>query len=194
MCESQGVVVRVQGVLGWSLVGALATSAATWLWLPVDTQARAAELQGVTEPQDIAAPTWPAFAESSGTLKLEARLAQGVMLAGQSAETHLLIEVSASDTAQVSSAPLNMALVVDRSGSMKGPRLAQAIEAGRRLIAKLRDGDRVSVVSYAVSAEVVLPLTLVNSESRERAVRALGQITTSGDLHLLWPGQGAQAA
>lgn len=158
-------------------MGALATSAATWLWLPVDTQARAAEQPGVA----VASPTLPAFAEVNGALKLEARLARGVMLSGQSAETQLLIEVSAPEDSKGSSAPLNVALVVDRSGSMKGSRLAQAIEAGRGLIAQLRDGDRVSIVSYAVTADVVLPLTLVDSESRGRASRALGEIKTSGD-------------
>lgn len=178
MCEFKGADVRVQGVLGWSLVGALSTSAATWLWLPVDTQARGAEPPGVVARL---APTSPAFAVAHGALKLEARLAQAVMLAGQSTETQLLIEVSAPESSQATSAPLNVALVVDRSGSMKGARLAQALEAGRRLIAKLRDGDRVSVVSYAVTADVVLPLTLVDRESRERALRALDQITTSGD-------------
>ena len=53
--------------------------------------------------------------------------------------------------------PLNLALVVDRSTSMRGERLTQVIAAVDLLLDKLAAEDMLSLVSFSDRAEVVLP-------------------------------------
>jgi Ca-activated chloride channel homolog len=53
--------------------------------------------------------------------------------------------------------PLNLALVIDRSTSMKGERLARVKSAANLVIEKLASGDIISVITYSDRAEVVVP-------------------------------------
>lgn len=53
--------------------------------------------------------------------------------------------------------PLNLSLVLDRSGSMHGPRLEAAREAAALLVRRLWPDDVVSVVAYESEVEVVSP-------------------------------------
>src|SRR5215475_3525413 len=53
--------------------------------------------------------------------------------------------------------PVNLVLVIDRSSSMRGPRLAQAVLAVRRVIERLDERDRLGVVTFDAAARVLLP-------------------------------------
>ncbi|MEH1832215.1 MAG: VWA domain-containing protein [Nostoc sp.] len=53
--------------------------------------------------------------------------------------------------------PLNLCLILDRSGSMHGQPIKTVIQAVERLIDRLKVGDRISVVAFSGSAEVILP-------------------------------------
>ncbi|MCA9645616.1 MAG: VWA domain-containing protein [Polyangiaceae bacterium] len=169
---------RFAGLVGWSLVGAAATSVCTWLWAPVDATASAAEQAAQSDA--FVAP--PEVVELKGPLQVQARFGQRVLPAGQSSSTQLLIEVSPEDRPGVdTSLPLDVALVIDRSGSMKGKRITQALSAARRLVSELRDGDRLTVIAYDVSAEQILAPTRIDVDGRRRAETALASIQTHGD-------------
>ena len=58
--------------------------------------------------------------------------------------------------------PISLLLVLDRSGSMEGPKLEMAIEAARRAAAALSKGDRVGVVTFADDATLDVPPTTVS--------------------------------
>jgi Ca-activated chloride channel homolog len=138
-----------------------------------------------TDPggSDPIAPEFTGASFTAGkTLMVEGRLGHARMLASQDNETMLLVDVTADRNAlTTTSAPLNLAIVVDRSGSMKGKRLANALDAARGMVTRLRDGDVVSVISYNTNAEVVVPPTSVDSFSRQRVASSLSNITASGD-------------
>lgn len=169
---------RLAGLAGWSLVGAAATSVCTWLWAPVSATATARD--GAAHTDAFVPP--PEFVEIKGPLQVQARLGQRVLPAGQSSTTQLLVEVSPEDRAgDETSLPLDVALVIDRSGSMKGQRLSQALLAARRLVSELRDGDRLSVVAYDVTAEQLLAPTRIDTDGRRRAEAALSRIQPRGD-------------
>src|ERR1700677_4098266 len=70
--------------------------------------------------------------------------------------------------AQGSRAPVNLALVIDRSGSMKGTRIRNAISAAQSAVDRLNDGDVVSVVTFDTQTQVVVPVTTVGPGARER--------------------------
>src|SRR5690606_34554582 len=69
--------------------------------------------------------------------------------------------------------PLNLAIVIDRSGSMKGQRERNALDAAAGMIRRLRDGDSVSILAYSDAARTVVPVTTVSSATRERIIRDL---------------------
>ncbi len=81
--------------------------------------------------------------------------------------THVLVRLVApaqpvtenSESAQ--RAPLDLALVIDRSGSMSGDPLKAALESSVRIIQGLRSDDRIAVVAFDDHVQVVQPLVAV---------------------------------
>ena len=82
--------------------------------------------------------------------------------------------------------PLNLALVIDRSGSMDGTPLSQARKAARFLARELSPADRLAIVVFDHEAEVLVPSMPVNDP--ELFVHAINSIETRGatDLQLGW--------
>lgn len=67
--------------------------------------------------------------------------------------------------------PLNIALVLDRSGSMSGEKLAYCKKAAQFVIDNLDASDRVSIVIYESGVRVLLPATQVaNKEQIKRMI------------------------
>ncbi len=110
------------------------------------------------------------------TLMMEGRLGHAKMLADSRGETFLYVDVRSEQAAldqfgdRTSFEPLNLAIVIDHSGSMKGQRERNALDAAAGMIRRLRDGDTVSVIAYSDEARVVVPVTTVASASRERII------------------------
>ncbi len=94
---------------------------------------------------------------TDAALGLDLRLGNS-RLPAEGGEAWLQIGLQARSTAQETVAPLNLALVIDCSGSMadadKMPYLKQAL---RLFLQSLKPDDRVAVVAYATTARVVLP-------------------------------------
>jgi Ca-activated chloride channel family protein len=96
-------------------------------------------------------------------------------------EEFVLLEVRGADTTGKLATPVNLALVIDRSGSMKGTRLRNAIGAATGAVNRLRDGDVVSVVTFDTRTEVVVAPTTVGPGTRERIASDIGRIALGGD-------------
>jgi Ca-activated chloride channel family protein len=105
------------------------------------------------------------------------RLAQGTQ-----GETFMLLEIrSDQDGRGAGAAPSNLAIVLDRSGSMKGTRLQNAIRAAVKAVDSLADGDVVSVVAFDTAVSVVVPATVIDAGARDRIRAAITAITLGGD-------------
>lgn len=76
--------------------------------------------------------------------------------------------------------PLNLALVVDTSGSMEGEPIDQARDACARLVDLLSDGDALSIVTFGSRANVILPSTRITKDTRASAKVALRSIKAEG--------------
>ncbi len=114
------------------------------------------------------------------TVKVDARLGHASIARGGDGETYLFASVTGAD-AQQSAPPLNLAIVVDRSGSMKGERIARAIDAGVGIVERMRDGDTLSVVDFDTTAEVVVPPTQLSPRNRSSVEVGIRGIRIGGD-------------
>jgi Ca-activated chloride channel family protein len=71
-------------------------------------------------------------------------------------------------------APINMAIVLDRSGSMAGDKMNKAKEASMMVLDRLEPADLVSVIAYDDTAEVLVPAThVVDKDSIRRRIDAI---------------------
>jgi Ca-activated chloride channel family protein len=109
------------------------------------------------------------------TIDLNVNLGTPVMEAGKNQKTFLKVGLRGFDLHQESDrAPVNMAIVLDRSGSMAGEKLARAREAAIKAIGLLRSDDIVSVITYDSVVNVVVPATRVSDkQSIYRSIRRI---------------------
>ena len=89
-----------------------------------------------------------------------ARLGEPVMLAGQKNKVYLKVGLTGFALEKPSARPaVNVAIVLDKSGSMSGQKLMRAKEAARMAVDRLSPDDIVSVISYDSTVKVVVPAT-----------------------------------
>ena len=122
------------------------------------------------------------------TLLVDARLGHASLpKTSSSGETYLFAQVTAADTqaaggaTTTTAAPMNLAVVIDRSGSMKGDRIANAMNAAVVALERMRDGDTMSVVSFDTAAQLVVPPTRISPSNRASVEAAIRSIRLGGD-------------
>lgn len=80
--------------------------------------------------------------------------------------------------------PVNLGLVLDRSGSMTGEKIRLAKEAAVSAIRRLEPRDRVAVVFYDDRIDVVAASTAASGEAVQAAVRAIRDVDARGSTDL----------
>src|SRR4051812_21935239 len=114
-------------------------------------------------------PTQLAHFSAGSTLMLDGRLGHPRLARSANGETFMMLEVRGAEGLKAkTAAPVNLSLVIDRSGSMKGSRIRNAISAATAAVDRLGDGDVVSVVTFDTQVQVVVAPTTIGSGTRER--------------------------
>ena len=92
---------------------------------------------------------------------------------------HVLVRLQSEIQEGFKRTPLNLALVIDRSGSMQGAKLAEAKRCVVDLVKRMDTEDHVGLVQYDDQVDTIVPLSPVEQindviESLVRAIRPNG--------------------
>jgi Ca-activated chloride channel family protein len=97
---------------------------------------------------------------------------------GGSQLAYVLVEMKPTEMMAQVRMPLNFALVLDHSGSMKGAKLSNVKEAVKMVIDRLEPSDYVSVVIFDDTSQVIIPSMPCNDKPGMKA--AIDQIRDAG--------------
>ena len=89
----------------------------------------------------------PVKTVSNGSLSMTGRLSHPFISLGHQ-DVFATVDLRAVEVPGAARSAVNLALVIDRSGSMSGFKLNQAKQAARQLISQLSPGDRLAIVHY----------------------------------------------
>lgn len=78
-------------------------------------------------------------------------------------QRQLAISISAIAETVDRNVPLNLCLILDHSGSMKGRPLETVKQAAQRLVERLSPGDRISIVVFDHKAKVLVPNQVIDN-------------------------------
>ncbi|MFN8095557.1 MAG: VWA domain-containing protein [Vicinamibacteria bacterium] len=106
--------------------------------------------------------------------------------AGARSRRFLRVEIEAPRVARAGGGrlPVNLAFVVDRSGSMEGEKIERARDAAIQGIRALSPEDRFAVVAYDHEVEVVVLSAPATDEAKAEAERRVRQIEARGSTNL----------
>ena len=99
-------------------------------------------------------------------------------------ETYLVVHVVAPRPANPTRVPIDLALVLDRSGSMAGDELALAKAGVRTALDLLRPEDRANLVAYDHEVELLAPLAHLDPYARRSLETQLARLEARGSTDL----------
>ena len=122
-------------------------------------------------------------AQAASQVDLDVSLAKPMLLAGVKQTTHLKVGLTGFELEnQKERPPVNVAIVLDKSGSMQGEKIAQAREAAVAAIERLSNRDIVSVVAYDSTVKVVVPATRLTDKAE--VIQRIREIEANGSTAL----------
>lgn len=173
---------KLKNVALLSLSGMLLSSASVYALAPSQGQAVAEQGSQISLTSSTSPGALTSSFEAGATLRVDGRIGHPRLLQGASGETFILLEVGSGEGPKAPrAAPSHLALVIDRSGSMRGERLKSAISGAMAAVDQLGDGDAVSVVAFDARPSLVVPSTVIGPESRERVKATIRTITVGGE-------------
>lgn len=117
--------------------------------------------------------------------RITARTDRILIPAGQSCQRYLYLILTAPIAPGNAERPsLNLSLILDRSGSMSGSKLAFVKQAAGHALRLLNKRDRASVVIYDDAIQVLAASQSMSPVNRERMIQAIQGVRTGGMTNL----------
>jgi Ca-activated chloride channel family protein len=119
------------------------------------------------------------------TTTLRARSDRRYVRSAHRSERFVLVELDAPPAPREAQRdPVNLAFVLDRSGSMSGQKLALAKQAVETAVDRLLPSDRFAIVCYDDRIDVVVESTAASREAKTNAIERLRRIDARGSTDL----------
>lgn len=99
-------------------------------------------------------------------IQVQSELAQPIILENGEEKNYLRISLIGEKNEPTRRVPINLAIVIDRSGSMSGERIKKAKEAAILAVNMLNEDDTLSIIAYDTNAEVILSSTKVKNKQK----------------------------
>ena len=119
-----------------------------------------------------------------GVVTLEGALANSYVPAGEASQVVARVRIATTPLNRGTRPPINLALVIDTSGSMEGEPIEDAREASLALLDLLAEGDRLSVVAFHSTTEVLLPSTELDDDNLDDLRERIARMQASGTTDL----------
>jgi Ca-activated chloride channel family protein len=124
--------------------------------------------------------TSPVFSKQ---IQLDVDLATPVIKAEQKQKAFIKVSLTGYEQLSVEQRiPANIALVLDKSGSMSGEKMAYAKQAATLAVERLNSEDILSIITYDTGVEVVVPATKLTNKAQ--VIKAIQQIQPNGSTAL----------
>ncbi|WNG53695.1 VWA domain-containing protein [Archangium gephyra] len=124
----------------------------------------------------------PPATAKDGPVTLQGKLSGAYLMTGPS-EAYAVLTVRADKPREEKRVPVSLALVIDRSGSMRGQKLTDAKLAARLLVQRLGAEDRLALVHYGSDVSV-FPSQQVTDEARQQMLDFVDTIEDSGATNI----------
>jgi Ca-activated chloride channel homolog len=123
-------------------------------------------------------------ADAGMEMTLDGALANRFVKADQIGSLTARLRIASHTPVAKHAAPVNVALVIDTSGSMEGRPIEDARAAGDAMIDTLSDGDHLAVVAFSSRVEVLLPSTELDGGNRRKAHAGMAAMKAEGTTDL----------
>lgn len=142
---------------------------------------------GVSESSVSSPPGQKAANGKDRVVSIHTELTQNKVLKGSNGDVSVALTLSAENVEPLiknSVQPVDMVVVLDRSGSMNGQKINDAKSAVINLLNRLTPQDRISLITYSNGVETLAPLMYVNNSSRENLTALIHRIGSGGGTNL----------
>lgn len=124
---------------------------------------------------------------SEKAVSVESQLTQTKVLQGSDGKVGMSITLTGANiqTEQIEEIqPVDITLVLDRSGSMGGQKINDARQAVLQLMGQLNPQDRLALVTYANDVRTLSPLLHMNGNNKEKLASLVHSINSGGGTNL----------
>jgi Ca-activated chloride channel family protein len=118
-------------------------------------------------------------------IDMTAEATSSLVTAASSSELGVRVRITARPLPAANRPPLDLALVLDTSGSMEGASIDAVRASAHEVVRNMRDGDRIAVVAFHSRVDVLVPTTPLDGAARARVDRAIDQIQAKGTTDLV---------
>jgi len=139
---------------------------------------------GSADKQTPQVNTQASSSKKIGALTMTTSLSNRNVLQSGPGIVHMAIDLKGDPAISGKRLPMNVALVIDRSGSMRGDKIEDARASARHFVSQLSPQDRIAIISYSDGVRVDLPSSKATKATKKSAIEAIAGIQSGGSTNL----------